>query len=64
MKVIEVDEDVDELVCTVEPGALYNFIQGLRHVKMGQTQEQESAAGWLTMNRKQVSGNLEKNVSG
>lgn len=25
MKVIEVDEDVDELVCTVEPGALYNY---------------------------------------
>lgn len=29
-------------------------------MKTGQTQEQESAAGWLIMNRKQVSGNLEK----
>lgn len=27
MKVIEVDEDVDELMCTVEPGALYTRVE-------------------------------------
>ena len=56
---MEVAEVVDELMCTVEPG-LCIIIEGLRPVKTGQTQEQESAAGWLIMNRKQVSGNLEK----
>lgn len=49
-------------LCTLWSLELCISIEGLRHVKTGQTQEQESAAGWFIMNRKQVSGNLEKNV--